>query len=130
MTMLDIDAHHFKVALSFPGEHRAFVRSVADFLVRELSNDTVFYDQFYEAILARPNLDSLLQSIYYERSDLVVVFVCKEYKEKDWCGVEWRSIRSRLNTRNDDRIMLIRFDDSEIDGLYGGVDGAVFGLPT
>lgn len=112
----------FKAALSFPGEHRSYVAGVANTLSREWGPDTVFYDMDYQSELARPNLDTLLQSIYRDRSDLVVVFLCAEYASKEWCGLEWRSIRDIIKAREDDRIMLVRFDDASIDGLFS-IDG-------
>lgn len=73
----------FQVALSFPGERREFVAKVAEGL-RSLGVD-VFYDAYFEADLAQPNLDVLLQRIYHEQSDLVAVFLCREYEQKEWC---------------------------------------------
>ena len=90
---VDIEHHRFEVALSFPGEQRDYVDRVAEELDHVLGADACFYDRFYEAQLARPNLDVLLHEIYGERSGLVVVFVCAEYDEKLWCGIEWRRIR-------------------------------------
>jgi hypothetical protein len=47
----------FRVALSFPGEKRDYVRQVADALAAKLGKDRVFYDDYYTAELARPELD-------------------------------------------------------------------------
>lgn len=114
----------FQVALSFPGEHRTYVEDVADALVYELGAGTVFYDRFFEAELARPNLDLILQDIYHNNSDLVAVFLCQEYANKEWCGLEWRAIRDLIKKRQDERIILLRFDNASIPGLFG-VDGYV-----
>lgn len=76
----------FKVALSFPGERRPFVGKVATCLQQQLGD--VFYDLYYEAELARPNLDTLLQRIYHDNSELIVVFLCAEYSSKEWTGLE------------------------------------------
>src|SRR5262249_39560640 len=54
-------ARRFRVALSFPGENRAYVASVAAHLKSGLGDGRVFYDNDYVAELARPNLDLLLQ---------------------------------------------------------------------
>jgi hypothetical protein len=45
---------------------------------------TVFYDEDFRAQLARPNLDMLLQRIYLQNSDLVVVFLSTDYSEKEF----------------------------------------------
>ena len=123
---VDIERHRFRVALSFPGEQRAYVERVAAELDHLLGSDACFYDRFYEAQLARPNLDALLHRIYGERSDLVVAFVCAEYKEKLWCGIEWRKIRERGATGDDRELMYVKLGEGEVTGmtlLDGYVDG-------
>lgn len=119
-----IENINFKVALSFPGEKREFVSQVAVSLSNELGEDTVFYDMKYQAQLARPNLDNLLQDIYRNRSDLIVVFLCEEYAEKEWCGLEWRAIRDLIKIKEDNKIMFIRFSDAHIDGVFS-IDGYI-----
>lgn len=126
-TGVDIERHQFEVALSFPREHRGYVDSVAEELRRILGPDACFYDRFYEAQLARPNLDVLLQDIYGKRSGLVVVFVCAEYDERIWCGIEWRRIRERGALGADREIMYVRLGDGRVAGishLDGYVDGS------
>lgn len=81
---VDIRRHRFRVALSFPGEHRCYVEGVAKVVEQRLGPNTCFYDRFYPGLLARPRLDVLFGGIYGERSDLVVAFVCAEYDAR--CG--------------------------------------------
>jgi tetratricopeptide (TPR) repeat protein len=114
----------FAVALSFPGEHRPFVAAIADALAQTLGQPKVFYDQFYEAELARPNLDTYLQRIYHDDADLICVFICEDYNHKDWCHLEARAIRDLIKQRRDDEIMFIRVDDGSVDGVFS-VDGYV-----
>jgi len=64
----------FLAALSFPGDHRALVGKVAECLAGELTNDRVLYDEFHRSEFARPNLDTYLQALYHDQSELVVVF--------------------------------------------------------
>ncbi|CAD78771.1 toll/interleukin-1 receptor domain-containing protein [Rhodopirellula baltica] len=115
---------NFKVAVSFPGEKRRYVSRVVDALRDPLGNDSVFYDFDYQAQLARPNLDTLLQRIYRDQSDLIVVFLCDEYAKKQWCGLEWRAIRDIIKSKEDERVMFVRFDDAEVDGMLS-IDGYV-----
>jgi hypothetical protein len=122
----------FKIALSFPGEKRAYVREVVDYLVAEFGHDAIFYDEFYSAELARPNLDTLLQTIYHKNSLLIVACLCAEYDQKEWCGLEWRAIRDLIKKRHDHSIMLIRFDDAEVGGslsIDGYLDARRFSPP-
>ena len=119
-----LDELHFKVAMSFPGERRQYVSEVVDELRPNFAEDSVFYDYDYQAQLARPNLDVLLQDIYKNRSDLIVVFLCEKYAEKQWCGLEWRAIRDLIKSKLDDQLMLVRFDDALIEGVFS-LDGYI-----
>jgi len=114
----------FKIALSFAGEHREYVSQVADFLAAQLGQDAVFYDLWYQAELARPNLDTHLQKIYHQESQLLVPFFCANYERKEWCGLEWRAIRDLLKKRQDEDIMPVRFDNADISGLFS-IDGYI-----
>lgn len=117
---------NFKVALSFPGEKRLFVSKVADKLKEKFGENSVFYDYDYQSQLAIPNLDTLLQKVYRNNSELIVVFLCSEYSEKEWCGLEWRAIRDIIKSKEDKRIMFVRFDDASVDGVFS-IDGYIDG---
>ncbi|OHD19834.1 MAG: hypothetical protein A2086_14075 [Spirochaetes bacterium GWD1_27_9] len=123
---IDIKTHNFLVSLSFPGEKRNFIKSIFSELEKNLGSNTCFYDQSYEALLARPSLDDILLDIYKNRSKLIVVFLCKEYKEKPWCGLEFRIIKEKILEKDYEKIMYIKLDDVEIDGVSkadGFIDG-------
>ena len=119
-----VDEMRFKVALSFPGEKRDYVAAIVGELKKRLGFGTVFYDRDFTAQLARPNLDTLLQRIYLNNSDLVVVFLCNEYEKKQWCGLEWRAIRTIIKNRNDHAVMFMRFDHADVTGMMS-IDGYV-----
>src|ERR1017187_4416684 len=108
----------FRVALSFPGEHRPRVEKIAEALAGDLTRERVLYDRWYAAEFARPNLNIHLADLYHDHSDLIAVFLCKEYKEKEWCGLELRAVLDLIKRRQDDRLMLLRLDDADIPGLY------------
>lgn len=114
----------FSIALSYPGERRPFVEKVAAELRSRLGS-RVFYDRDYEAELARPDLDIYLQNIYHDDSELIAVFLCADYERKDWCGLEWRVVRDLIKRRQASAIMPLRFDDTEIPGLFS-TDGYVW----
>ncbi|MDH5572063.1 MAG: TIR domain-containing protein [Gammaproteobacteria bacterium] len=120
----NIEDIQFKVAVSFPGEKREFVSEVVELVKTELGQDSVFYDIDYQSQLARPNLDILLQKVYRDNSDIIVVFLCEEYDEKEWCGIEWRAIRDIIKSRSDEKVMFMRFDNADIKGLFS-IDGYV-----
>tara|TARA_R110002049_G_scaffold204853_2_gene375328 strand:- start:1274 stop:2335 length:1062 start_codon:yes stop_codon:yes gene_type:complete len=123
----DISKINFSVSVSFPGEKRDYVSNVVNFLKDRLGKDKIFYDFDYQSQLAQPNIDTILQNIYHKQSDLVVIFLFKEYNKKEWCGLEWRSIKDLIKSRQDKKIMLVRFDQAEIDGLFS-IDGYIDAL--
>jgi hypothetical protein len=117
----------FHVALSFPGARREYAKSVADHLAATLGKEHVLYDKYHEAEFARVDLDVYLPRLYREQSELVVVFLCPEYRSTSWCQLEWRHIRQFVTALDAARIMLVSFgppgDLSEI-GILGG-DGYI-----
>jgi hypothetical protein len=119
-----VEEMRFKVALSFPGEKREYVAAVAAEVKKRLGPGHVFYDKDFTAQLARPNLDTLLQRIYLNNSELVVVFLCEDYEGKQWCGLEWRAIRNIIKNKNDHAIMFMRFDGADVSGAFS-IDGYV-----
>ena len=119
-----LNAKRFQVALSFAGEHRNFVAGVAEQLSRNLGQNRVFYDRYYEAELARPNLDTYLIDLYREHTGLIAIFLCSNYTQKEWCGLEWRVVRDVLKSKRDSEIMTFKFDDVFIEGLLS-IDGYI-----
>ena len=107
----------FRVALSFPGEHRPRVEKIAEALADHLTRERILYDKWYAAEFNRPRLDIYLSDLYHNNSDLIAVFLCKEYNEKEWTGLEWDAIRDLLKRKADERLMFFRLDDAEIAGF-------------
>ena len=114
---IDIDTHQFDVALSFPGQCREYVKTIAERTSDMLGPDKCFYDGYYTAQLARPDLDLLLQGIYRDRSKLIVVFLGHDFRNSEWCGLELRAIRSILKARDRNRVMYLRMDDGAVEGV-------------
>jgi hypothetical protein len=112
----------FRVALSFPGEHRPRVENIANLLAARFSRDEILYDRWHAAEFNRANLDVYLPKLYHDESDLIAIFLCKEYNAKEWCGLEWRACRDLLKHKEDARLMFFRLDDADIPGLYS-IDG-------
>lgn len=118
------DTLRFQVALSFPGEHRELVRAIAGELAQIFGRTQVLFDEYYTAEFARPNLDTHLQELYFNQSQLVVVFLCAAYEKSQWCGLEWRAIRTMIKQHRDEQIMFIRLDDGDVKGIFE-IDGFV-----
>jgi len=117
--MVDVTNHRFEVAFSFPGEYRPLVEAVARETTALLGAHACFYDITYQAQLARPALDLLLQDIYGRRSRLLVVFAGADYQRKTWPGIEWTAIRSLITTaRQASRIMYVKVDEGAVEGIF------------
>lgn len=117
-TVGKLEEMNFRVAFSFPGELREYVEQVSTCVKAKLGPLAVFYDNDFIAQLARPNLDTLLQTVYLKNSDLVAVFLSSDYEKKMWCGIEWRAVRSFINNRSDETVMFFRADGAEIPGVF------------
>lgn len=108
----------FKIALSFPGEQRDLVKKIAQELNSIYGSEAILYDENLLDELAVADLDLLLDEFYKEESELIVVFICKEYEEKNWCGVEWRAIREIINEKtHNERVMFIKCGDGQVKGF-------------
>lgn len=108
----------FRIAFSFAGEKRDFVEEIARLLARRFEEKRILYDKFHEAEFSRARLGRYLPKLYHEQSDLVVVVICRDYVDKEWCGLEWDAIFDLLKQRREDEVMLSRFDYAIVDGLF------------
>src|SRR5882762_2540160 len=113
-----MSTRRFRIAFSFAGEKRAFVAEVAAILAGHFGEHQILYDNYHEAEFARRDLGIYLPELYHKGSDLVVVVVCPRYDEKEWTGLEWTAIHDLLKKRQDNEVMLCRFEHAEIAGLY------------
>lgn len=111
-------AKRFRVAISFAGEKRHFVKELAEILAFRLGRESILYDKFLEAELARSDLASYLPKLYKDETELIVVIFCGNYPNKEWCGLEWRAIYSLVKKKADHTIMLMRFDRVEPEDLH------------
>src|SRR5262245_13096911 len=110
----------FRVALSFPGTKRDYVKPIAEALAQRFGEEDILYDRFHTAEFASPDLAFILPALYLHNSDLVVVILGGDYVERDWCSLEWRAVYSIIQKRVRSRdVMLFRADNAEIPGLYG-----------
>jgi hypothetical protein len=113
---LSPSSKRFAIALSFPGEHRKFVRNVAFALAPELGKDRIFFDEWHESELHGSEADLKLKAIYKEQATLVVPFFSAHYK-KMWCQIEWHAIRALLaERRKDDAVVPVLMDSTPIEG--------------
>jgi hypothetical protein len=111
----------FAVAFSLAGEQRLLVLAVAQEVEAALGRSTVFYDDWYMHLIAGPDADLRLQSIYAEKAELVIVCVSGAYGDKPWTHTEYRAVRSRFEqavTAEDRlRVLPLRVGDGEVEGV-------------
>lgn len=120
---ITIDEERFSIAVSFAGEDRDYVSTIISELEKYEPNK-IFYDLNHQGELARPDLDTHLQQIYSNDSELIVVFLSEHYRRKNWCNTEWRAIRNVLHNQERHKVMYIRMDDVEIEGV-DAIDGYI-----
>jgi hypothetical protein len=111
----------FAVAFSLAGEQRQLVLPVVQEVEAVLGRSAVFYDDWYEHWIAGNDADLLLQQIYGEMSDLVVVCISGNYGSKPWTRTEHRAIRARIMNSSSKaerrEILPLRFGDGEVEGV-------------
>lgn len=108
----------FKIALSFPGEYRNLVDEIAMKLNSTYGESAILYDKNHRAEFAVADLDILLDELYKKESELIIVFICEEYDKKNWCGIEWRSIRELLQEKpHNERVMFIKCGPGIVKGF-------------
>ncbi|SDE13152.1 toll/interleukin-1 receptor domain-containing protein [Sporomusa acidovorans] len=107
--------YDYDVVLSFAGEDREYVGKVADMLYA--LGIRVFYDKYEQVELWGKNLYVHLDEIYQKRSQYCVIFISKYYKEKLWTSHERESAQTRAFQQNQEYILPVRLDDTEIPGI-------------
>ncbi|MET4432639.1 toll/interleukin-1 receptor domain-containing protein [Mycolicibacterium sp. 624] len=124
--------YKYDIAVSFAGEQRDFVHDVVRGL--GLPKDRVFYDADYKAALWGEELTEVFTTLYRDEARYVVMFISREYAEKEWCGVERKAaLRRRMMTQGA-YILPVRLDSTKLDdvkgllGTIGDLDGVREGV--
>ncbi|OPX11085.1 TIR domain-containing protein [Mycobacterium sp. AT1] len=125
--------YKYDIAVSFAGEQRDFVQDVVRGL--GLPKDRVLYDADYKAALWGEELTEVFTTLYRDEARYVVMFISREYAEKEWCGVERKAaLRRRMMTQGA-YILPVRLDSTKLDdvkgllGTIGDLDGLREGVP-
>jgi len=111
----------FAVAFSLAGEQRQLVLPIAQEVEAILGRSTVFYDDWYEHLIAGMDADLLLQRVYDKGAELVVVCVSWAYADKPWTRTEHRAVRARLmravTMEDRHQIFPVRVGDGEVEAV-------------
>lgn len=105
----------YDVALSFAGEQRTYVQKVAAALRRR--GIRPFYDDYEQATLWGRDLSEHLDWVYQKAARYCVLFTSEAYARKVWTTHERRSAQARALQSNQEYVLPVRFDDTEIPGL-------------
>ena len=105
----------YDVALSFAGEDRHYAEEVAKLL--KVGGYSVFYDQFERARLWGKNLYTYFSSVYKDQARYCVIFLSEYYAQKLWANHELQSAQARAFEENQEYILPVRLDDTEIPGI-------------
>ncbi len=125
MSSINHKNKRFAIGLSFPEAVRKRAKAIADILSETFTKDRILYDDYHAAEFARANLDTYLQDLYKNETELVVNFICHANNERKWFNVVSRAIRSGLNENDSASIMYLKVDDGKLEGYFDNVDGSI-----
>ena len=108
----------FAVAFSLASEQGEYVADLANRLGDSFGRSRVFYYPWYSAEIPTPDMDLKLDRIYRHDSDIIVACLSKDYANKKWTGLEGRVIRALIHQGFADRIVLLHFDGTAVDGIH------------
>ena len=108
-------AKPYEIALSFAGEDRSFVDSVANEL--RTRGVKLFYDAFEQVDLLGKDLAAHFAAIYKERAHYCAMFISIHYARKAWPQFERQHAQARALVEKREYILPLRLDDSEVPGL-------------
>ena len=105
----------YDIVLSFASEDRDYVEEVAEHLTRK--GVSVFYDKYETAKLWGRDLYTHLDEVYRKRARYCVMFISEHYRTKLWTNHERESAQARAFEENEEYILPVKFDDTEIPGV-------------
>ena len=105
----------YDLAISFAGEDRKVAESIAYALTK--LNYTVFYDRYEKANLWGKDLYTHLTEVYAKRAKFCLMIISKNYAIKHWTNHERKAAQAKAFTQNEEYILPLRLDETEIPGL-------------
>jgi hypothetical protein len=116
ITSTSIVISSYDLAISFAGTQRDMAELVAN-RVRDAGFD-VFYDRFYPEQLWGKDLSVFFDEVFREKARYCLIFVSKEYIERDWTNHERRSAVARMiESKGHEYILPIKVHDVELPGV-------------
>ena len=105
----------YDIAISYAGEDRSYAEALAN----ELRNRgvKVFYDNYEKSDMWGKNLYTNLSDIYRNKALYCVMFLSHHYPNKQWAKHEREFAQARAFSENEEYILPIRLDHTEIPGI-------------
>jgi hypothetical protein len=107
--------YDYDVALSFADEDRIYAEALAETLSKQ--GIRVFYDKYEMSSLWGKNLYTYLSDLYQYKVRYCVMFLSREYAAKLWTNHERTVAQARSFKENEEYILPIRLDNTEIPGI-------------
>ena len=107
--------YDYDVALSYASEDNQYANLLATTL--RIRGAKVFYDKYEKSELWGQNLYSYLADLYQNRARYCVVFLSQHYVAKIWTNHEREAAQARAFKEQQEYILPIRLDDTEIPGI-------------
>lgn len=109
------NGYEFDIALSFAGEDRQIAFEIAKAL--KDNGIKVFYDDFEKASMWGKDLYEHLADVYSNRARYCVMIISSNYSRKTWTTHERRNAQARAFRENQEYILPLRLDKTEIPGI-------------
>ncbi|MDE0044190.1 MAG: TIR domain-containing protein, partial [Candidatus Poribacteria bacterium] len=107
--------HKYDVALSFAGEDRKYAEELAKLL--ESGGYLFFYDKYERAQLWGTDLYQRLSRVYKDQARYCVMFLSRNYARTLWSRHELMNAQARAFAENQEYILPVLLDDTEIPGI-------------
>jgi hypothetical protein len=106
---------NYDLAISFAGEDRVIAEKIADKL--KLLGYSIFYDKYEQANLWGKDLYAHLNDVYSNKAKYCLMIISSNYQKKHWTNHERQAAQAKAFRQNEEYILPLRLDNTEIPGL-------------
>lgn len=105
----------YDLAMSFAGEDRFIAEKIAERL--KSLGYSIFYDRYEQANLWGKDLYSHLNDVYKNKARYCLMIISNSYAKKHWTNHERQAAQAKAFKQNEEYILPLRLDDTEIPGI-------------
>jgi TIR domain len=121
-------AFEYDVAISYAREDGECAEQLAKAL--RACDLRVFYDKHEKPKLWGKNLSEHLPDVYQNQARYCIILISQHYARKQWTKLELRSAQARALKEDQEYILPVRLDDTEIPGLLDTILYLTWGSET